>query len=84
MVIVANMNDSKPFRNFIEFVLDWQLIYRDSRKMRALAPEAGPGRRPGDHRADLGEFGSSISASRIDMKTIPQEFAPLTRSMSGK
>ena len=39
MVIVANMSDSKPFRNFIEFVLDWQLIYRDSRRMRALAPE---------------------------------------------
>jgi extracellular factor (EF) 3-hydroxypalmitic acid methyl ester biosynthesis protein len=39
MVIVANMNDSKPFRNFIEFVLDWQLIYRDSRKMLALVPE---------------------------------------------
>jgi extracellular factor (EF) 3-hydroxypalmitic acid methyl ester biosynthesis protein len=39
MVIVANMSDSKPFRNFIEFVLDWQLIYRDSGKMRALAPE---------------------------------------------
>ena len=38
-VIVANMNDSKPFRNFIEFVLDWQLIYRDSGKMLALAPE---------------------------------------------
>jgi len=38
MVIVANMNDSKPFRNFIEFVLDWQLIYRDSGKMLALAP----------------------------------------------
>jgi extracellular factor (EF) 3-hydroxypalmitic acid methyl ester biosynthesis protein len=38
-VIVANMNDSKPFRNFIEFVLDWQLIYRDSRKMLALVPE---------------------------------------------
>ncbi|MGP8055895.1 MAG: class I SAM-dependent methyltransferase, partial [Limisphaerales bacterium] len=38
-VIVANMSDSKPFRNFIEFVLDWQLIYRDSAKMRALAPE---------------------------------------------
>jgi extracellular factor (EF) 3-hydroxypalmitic acid methyl ester biosynthesis protein len=39
MVVTANMNDSKPFRNFIEFVLDWQLIYRDSAKMRALAPE---------------------------------------------
>jgi extracellular factor (EF) 3-hydroxypalmitic acid methyl ester biosynthesis protein len=38
-VIAANMNDSKPFRNFIEFVLDWQLIYRDSEKMLALAPE---------------------------------------------
>jgi extracellular factor (EF) 3-hydroxypalmitic acid methyl ester biosynthesis protein len=38
-VIVANMSDSKPFRNFIEFVLDWQLIYRDSGKMLALAPE---------------------------------------------
>jgi extracellular factor (EF) 3-hydroxypalmitic acid methyl ester biosynthesis protein len=38
-VIVANMNDSKPFRNFIEFVLDWQLIYRDSRKMLVLVPE---------------------------------------------
>jgi extracellular factor (EF) 3-hydroxypalmitic acid methyl ester biosynthesis protein len=39
MVIVANMNDSKPFRNFIEFVLDWQLVYRDSAQMLALAPE---------------------------------------------
>ena len=38
-IIAANMNDSKPFRNFIEFVLDWQLIYRDSAKMLALAPE---------------------------------------------
>jgi extracellular factor (EF) 3-hydroxypalmitic acid methyl ester biosynthesis protein len=38
-IIVANMNDSKPFRNFIEFVLDWQLIYRDSGKMPALVPE---------------------------------------------
>ena len=38
-VIVANMNDSKPFRNFIEFVLDWQLIYRNSERMLALAPE---------------------------------------------
>jgi len=39
MVIAANMNDTKPFRNFIEFVLDWQLIYRDSAKMQALVPE---------------------------------------------
>ena len=40
LVMVANMNDSKPFRNFIEFVLDWQLIYRDSNEMRSFIPEA--------------------------------------------
>jgi len=39
VVIAANMNDTKPFRNFIEFVLDWQLIYRDGAKMQALTPE---------------------------------------------
>jgi len=38
-LIGANMNDTKPFRNFIEFVLDWQLIYRDTAKMQSLAPE---------------------------------------------
>ena len=40
LAIGANMSDSKPFRNFIEFVLDWQLIYRDGAKMLALAPAA--------------------------------------------
>ena len=47
MVIVANMNDTKPFRNFIEFVLDWQLIYRDSRENAVPRSGAGPGSRPG-------------------------------------
>jgi extracellular factor (EF) 3-hydroxypalmitic acid methyl ester biosynthesis protein len=37
-VLIANMNDTKPFRNFIEFILDWQLIYRDSREFLSLAP----------------------------------------------
>jgi hypothetical protein len=27
-----------PFRNFIEFILDWQLIYRDSDDMLSLVP----------------------------------------------
>jgi extracellular factor (EF) 3-hydroxypalmitic acid methyl ester biosynthesis protein len=39
LLLVANMNDTKPFRNFIEFILDWQLIYRDSRELFSLAPE---------------------------------------------
>jgi extracellular factor (EF) 3-hydroxypalmitic acid methyl ester biosynthesis protein len=38
LMLIANMNDSKPFRNFIEFILDWQLIYRDSREFISLVP----------------------------------------------
>jgi extracellular factor (EF) 3-hydroxypalmitic acid methyl ester biosynthesis protein len=41
LVVVANMNDAKPFRNFIEFVLDWQLIYRQPRDLENFAPERG-------------------------------------------
>jgi extracellular factor (EF) 3-hydroxypalmitic acid methyl ester biosynthesis protein len=39
LMVIANMTDTKPFRNFIEFILDWQLIYRDSREILSLAPE---------------------------------------------
>lgn len=40
LMLIANMTDTKPFRNFIEFVLDWQLIYRNSREFLSLAPES--------------------------------------------
>ena len=39
LMLIANMTDTKPFRNFIEFVLDWQLIYRNSREFLSLVPE---------------------------------------------
>lgn len=39
LLIIANMNDTKPFRHFIEFILDWHLIYRDSAEIFALVPE---------------------------------------------
>lgn len=39
LVVVANMDDSKPFRNFIEFVLDWQLIYRKAPDIARFASE---------------------------------------------
>jgi extracellular factor (EF) 3-hydroxypalmitic acid methyl ester biosynthesis protein len=39
LMLIANMDDSKPFRNFIEFVLDWQLLYRDSNEFLAVVPE---------------------------------------------
>ena len=39
LMLIANMNDTKPFRNFIEFILDWQLIYRNSAEILSLVPE---------------------------------------------
>ncbi len=40
LMLIANMNDTKPFRHFIEFILDWQLIYRDPEEIMALVPDA--------------------------------------------
>ena len=39
LLLAANMTDTKPFRFFIEFILDWQLIYRNSREFLSLVPE---------------------------------------------
>ena len=39
LMLVANMTDTKPFRFFIEFILDWQLIYRTSREFLSLVPD---------------------------------------------
>ena len=38
MVLIANMEDSQPFRYNTEYLLDWNLIYRNSRDMAALTP----------------------------------------------
>ncbi len=39
LMLIANMDDSKPFRNFIEATMDWHLIYRDTLEMLSLVPE---------------------------------------------
>ena len=39
LMLIANMDDTKPFRNFIEFILDWQLIYRNSAEIFSLVPK---------------------------------------------
>jgi extracellular factor (EF) 3-hydroxypalmitic acid methyl ester biosynthesis protein len=39
LMLVANMTDTKPFRFFIEFILDWQLIYRNNQEFLPLIPE---------------------------------------------
>jgi extracellular factor (EF) 3-hydroxypalmitic acid methyl ester biosynthesis protein len=39
LVLVSNFDDCKPFRNFIELVLDWYLIYRTGPAMAAFTPD---------------------------------------------
>jgi extracellular factor (EF) 3-hydroxypalmitic acid methyl ester biosynthesis protein len=40
LLVVANMNNQhKPFHHMVEYLLDWNLIYRDASDMAAFAPE---------------------------------------------
>ncbi len=36
------LNESRPFRYSMEYMLDWMLIYRDGRQFAALKPETAP------------------------------------------
>ncbi len=36
------LNDSRPFRYSMDFILDWHLVYRDGTQLRKLAPENAP------------------------------------------
>lgn len=38
LLIVTNVDDSKPFRESMDFLLEWHLIYRDAEAMRQLIP----------------------------------------------
>ena len=39
LAVATNVEDCKPFRHMLEFVLDWHLIYRGVQKSAALVPE---------------------------------------------
>jgi extracellular factor (EF) 3-hydroxypalmitic acid methyl ester biosynthesis protein len=39
LVAATNVDDCKPFRHMLEFLLDWHLIYRSAKKGMALAPD---------------------------------------------
>lgn len=39
LLAVTNVADCKPFRHMLEFVLDWHLIYRDTKTSAALLAE---------------------------------------------
>jgi extracellular factor (EF) 3-hydroxypalmitic acid methyl ester biosynthesis protein len=40
LLLATNVNDTKPFRHMLEFVLDWHLIYRNKNSAAGLLPEA--------------------------------------------
>jgi extracellular factor (EF) 3-hydroxypalmitic acid methyl ester biosynthesis protein len=42
LLVVTNVVDDKPFRHMLEFVLDWNLIYRDTKEARLLFPKLIP------------------------------------------
>jgi extracellular factor (EF) 3-hydroxypalmitic acid methyl ester biosynthesis protein len=42
LLAVTNVDDYKPFRHMLEFVLDWNLIYRDARKSVSLFADRIP------------------------------------------
>ena len=42
LVAATNVDDCKPFRHMLEFLLDWHLIYRSEKQGRALAPDRAP------------------------------------------
>jgi extracellular factor (EF) 3-hydroxypalmitic acid methyl ester biosynthesis protein len=42
LVVATNVADTQPFRHMLEFVLDWHLIYRNTRRAAALVPDRAP------------------------------------------
>jgi extracellular factor (EF) 3-hydroxypalmitic acid methyl ester biosynthesis protein len=42
LIVVTNVDDRKPFRHMLEFLLDWHLVYRDRNALLELAPAQVP------------------------------------------
>lgn len=42
LLVATTVDDCKPFRHMLEFVLDWHLIYRNTTKSAALIPDHAP------------------------------------------
>jgi extracellular factor (EF) 3-hydroxypalmitic acid methyl ester biosynthesis protein len=39
LLIATNVDHSNPSRNWMEYILEWHLVYRDKAQMESLAPE---------------------------------------------
>jgi extracellular factor (EF) 3-hydroxypalmitic acid methyl ester biosynthesis protein len=57
LLLATNVNDTKPFRHMLEFVLDWHLIYRDKKIAMGLLPDAA---RPDDARIQEDETSVNV------------------------
>jgi extracellular factor (EF) 3-hydroxypalmitic acid methyl ester biosynthesis protein len=42
LLLVTNVDATRAFRNKLEFILDWNLLYRNGRQMLTLKPDAAP------------------------------------------
>ena len=42
LLLVTNVDGSRPFRNKLEFILDWNLIYRNAQQLFSFKPEDAP------------------------------------------
>lgn len=42
LLLVCNVDTSNPSRGWMEYVLDWNLIYRNSQEMTAMSPDKAP------------------------------------------
>jgi extracellular factor (EF) 3-hydroxypalmitic acid methyl ester biosynthesis protein len=43
LLLVTNVDEVNPSRNWMEYSVDWHLIYRNHNKMKKLAPQSAPG-----------------------------------------
>lgn len=39
LITATNVDDSRPFRHMLEFILDWHLIYRDEKRCASFIPD---------------------------------------------
>jgi extracellular factor (EF) 3-hydroxypalmitic acid methyl ester biosynthesis protein len=42
LLLVTNVDEVNPSRNWMEYSVDWHLIYRNHAKMKTLAPQSAP------------------------------------------
>jgi extracellular factor (EF) 3-hydroxypalmitic acid methyl ester biosynthesis protein len=42
LLIATNVDSSNPSRNWMEYVLEWHLVYRDKEGFTKIAPDKAP------------------------------------------